>query len=49
MIQANVENMCELKTVVERYAKKFEDEWPETVSKVKSGGNRQRLKVTSST
>jgi len=42
MIQANVENMCELKIVVERYAKTFEDEWPETVSKVKSGGSRQR-------
>ena len=42
MIQANVENLWELKTVVERYAKTFEDEWPETVSKVKLGGNRQR-------
>ena len=41
MIQANVENLCELKTVVERYAKTFEDDWPETV-KVKSEGNRQR-------
>ena len=41
-IQAHVENLCELKTVVERYAKTFEDEWPETVSEVKSGDNCQR-------
>ncbi|XP_065896755.1 uncharacterized protein [Dysidea avara] len=42
MIQARVEDWCQLKIVAERYAKTFEDEWPDTVSKIKSGGKRHR-------
>ena len=33
IIQTSVENMCQLKAVVEKYAKRFEDKWPRTVSK----------------
>jgi len=30
LVQTNVENRCELKIVVEKYAKTFEDDWPDT-------------------
>ena len=37
IIQTSVENMCQLKAVVEKYAKRFEDKWPRTVSKEGEG------------
>ena len=33
IIQTSVENMCQLKAVVEKYAESFEDKWPRTFSK----------------